>query len=295
MHNKLSIQTELSLPAPAKLNLFLHITSQRADGYHNLQTIFQFLDHADELFFNARKDGIIKLHTYFIDVPHESNLITKAANLLKAQAKTSLGADIWINKKLPMGGGLGGGSSNAATTLLALNHLWKTHYNLSQLAELGLQLGADVPVFIHGKAAFAEGVGEQLTFINPPEHWYLVAIPKVNINTASVFKAPSLTRNTPLITPQEALSIDGHNDCQAVVLKNYPVVKYAFTLMNELYPTKMTGTGACLFSAFTTQEEALQAHKKLASHLNCFVAKSTNQSLLHCALKTKANTKHEPY
>lgn len=284
MCNEFPTDAELVLPAPAKLNLFLHIISRRADGYHNLQTIFQFLDYADELFFNTRNDGIIKLHTHFIDVPHDSNLITRAANLLKAQTKTPLGADIWINKKLPMGGGIGGGSSNAATTLLALNRLWNTHYDLSKLASLGLQLGADVPVFIQGKAAFAEGVGEQLTFINPPEYWYLVAVPKVNVNTANVFQDPNLTRNTPSINQQDVLLIDGHNDCQAVVLNNYPVVNHAFTLMSEQYPTRMTGTGACLFSAFTTQEQALKAQNQLATQLSCFVAQSTNHSLLHRTL-----------
>lgn len=283
------IDAELKLPAPAKLNLFLHINGRRADGYHNLQTIFQFLEYADNLFFNIRHDGVIKLHTSFINVSHNDNLIIRAANLLKAQTKTSLGADIWIEKKLPMGGGIGGGSSNAATTLLALNHLWGTHYNLSQLATLGLQLGADVPVFVHGKAAFAEGIGEKLTFIDPPEHWYLVATPEININTASVFKEPSLTRNTPPITPQQALLIDGRNDCQTVVLNKHPAIEHAFTLMNQLSPTKLTGTGACLFSAFTTQEKALEAQIKLSGQLNSFVAKSINHSLLHTTL-SKYNT-----
>lgn len=288
MQNQRPIDAELILPAPAKLNLFLHIIGQRADGYHNLQTIFQFLDYADELFFNTRRDGLIKLHTHFDNIPSDSNLITRAAQLLKAQTKTSLGADIWINKKLPMGGGLGGGSSNAATTLLALNQLWQTKYTPSQLASLGLQLGADVPVFIQGKAAFAEGVGEKLTFIEPTEYWYLVAVPAININTASVFKEPNLTRNTPPITQQEALLIEGHNDCQAVVLDNYPIVNEAFTLMSQLAPTKLTGTGACLFSAFKTQEQALKAQEALSLKLDCFVAKSANQSLLQRTLEVKS-------
>lgn len=284
MQNEHPHDVELKLPAPAKLNLFLHIIGRRTDGYHQLQTIFQFLDYADELFFNTRKDGEIKLHTPFTNVLAENNLITKAAYLLKTQSKTNLGADIWIHKKLPMGGGIGGGSSNAATTLLALNQLWKTHFNLPKLAELGLQLGADVPVFVQGQSAFAEGVGEQLTFISPPEYWYLVAVPTVSINTADVFKEPDLTRNTLPITLEQALSLKGHNDCQTVVLNNYPTVKQAFILMNALSHTKLTGTGACLFSAYTTENEALGAQKKLASQLNCFVAKSASHSLLHRTL-----------
>lgn len=281
MASTLPEDAALVLPAPAKLNLFLHILGRRADGYHTLQTIFQFLDYADYLAFNPRKDGQINLHTPFTDVPHTDNLIVKAANLLQQYAKSAQGADIWIDKKLPMGGGLGGGSSNAATTLLALNQLWQLDIDLASLTTLGLQLGADVPVFVNGKAAFAEGVGEKLTPITPAEPWYLVAIPKVSIGTATIFSDPLLPRNTPPITYQQALTIEGHNDCQSIVLQRYPAVQEAFLLMNKLAPTKLTGTGACLFAAFTTEQQALQAKQQLADKLACFVAKGANISLSH--------------
>lgn len=281
MASTLPEDAALVLPAPAKLNLFLHILGRRADGYHTLQTIFQFLDYADYLAFNPRKDGQINLHTPFTDVPHTDNLIVKAANLLQQYAKSAQGADIWIDKKLPMGGGLGGGSSNAATTLLALNQLWQLDIDLASLTTLGLQLGADVPVFVNGKAAFAEGVGEKLTPITPAEPWYLVAIPKVSIATATIFSDPLLPRNTPPITYQQALTIEGHNDCQSIVLQRYPAVQEAFLLMNKLAPTKLTGTGACLFAAFTTEQQALQAKQQLADKLACFVAKGANISLSH--------------
>lgn len=271
----------LILPAPAKLNLFLHIIGRRADGYHNLQTVFQFLDYADELAFNPREDGKIKLHTIFENVAHDDNLVIKAANLLKKQTNCSLGVDIWIKKKLPMGGGIGGGSSNAATTLLALNQLWQSNLELSHLAKLGLQLGADVPIFIQGKAAFAEGVGEKLTPITLDEPWFLVASPDVNISTAIIFNNPDLPRNTPAITYQQALACDGHNDCQEVVLNHYSEVQEAFSVMNQLSPTKLTGTGACLFASFTTEQDALNAQQQLNKKVKCFVAKGVNLSPLH--------------
>lgn len=281
MTNLFPDQAQLVLPAPAKLNLFLHILGKRTDGYHNLQTIFQFLDYADKLAFNCRKDGKIKLHTIFENLPHNDNLIIKAANLLKNYTNSPLGVDIWIDKKLPMGGGIGGGSSNAATTLLALNQLWQLNCDLSTLAKLGLQLGADVPVFVQGKAAFAEGVGEQLSPITPAERWFLVAIPKVAISTATIFKDPLLPRNTPAITYQQALTIEGHNDCQAVVLSHYPAVQDAFLIMNKLAPTKLTGTGACLFASFATKQQALTAQQQLIKSIDCFIAKGINFSPLH--------------
>ncbi|MFD1260798.1 4-(cytidine 5'-diphospho)-2-C-methyl-D-erythritol kinase [Entomomonas asaccharolytica] len=281
MTNLFPDDASLILPAPAKLNLFLHILGRRADGYHNLQTIFQFLDYSDQLAFNCRKDGEIKLHTIFENVPHNDNLIVKAANLLKNYTSSPLGADIWIDKKLPMGGGIGGGSSNAATTLLALNQLWQLNLDLITLAKLALQLGADVPVFVQGKAAFAEGVGEQLTPITPPELWFLVAIPKVAISTATVFNDPLLPRNTAAITYQQVLATEGQNDCQAIVLNHYPAVQDAFLIMNKLAPTKLTGTGACLFASFTTEQQALAAQRQLIDKIDCFIAQGINFSPLH--------------
>lgn len=187
---------KLTLPAPAKLNLWLHITGRRADGYHELETVFQFLDHGDELSFSLREDGVIRLHSEIADVPHDSNLIVRAARKLQEQSGTRLGADIWLHKVLPMGGGIGGGSSDAATTLLALAHLWQLDWNEDRLAALGLALGADVPVFVRGHAAFAQGVGEQLTPVDPAEPWYVVLVPQVSVSTAEIFSHPELTRDS---------------------------------------------------------------------------------------------------
>lgn len=178
---------KLTLPAPAKLNLWLHIIGRRADGYHELETVFQFLDHGDELSFALRDDGVIRLHTEIEAVPHDSNLIVRAARMLQAQSGTTLGADIWLTKVLPMGGGIGGGSSDAATTLLALAHLWQLDWDEDRLAALGLSLGADVPVFVRGHAAFAQGVGEQLTPVDPIEPWYVVLVPQVSVSTVEIF------------------------------------------------------------------------------------------------------------
>jgi len=276
---------ELVLPAPAKLNLFLHIIGRRTDGYHDLQTVFQFLDYADYLAFNLRTDGVIKLHTAFPQVAHDDNLIVKAAKLLQEHTQSTLGVDIWIDKKLPMGGGIGGGSSNAATVLLAANKLWQTQLELTELSQLGLKLGADVPVFIQGKAAFAEGVGEKLMPLSIAEPWFLVAMPSVTISTASIFNDPELTRDTPPISYQQALQLEGHNDCLAVVSKHYPLVREALALMSQFAPTELTGTGACLFSTFNTETEALATKQLLlAKQLPCFVAKGANNSLLHRSL-----------
>lgn len=274
----------LILPAPAKLNLFLHITSRRTDGYHNLQTIFQLLDYADYLAFTPRKDGIIRLHNLFAHIASNDNLIIRAAKLLQHYTHNSLGADIWIDKKLPIGGGLGGGSSNAATTLLALNKLWQTGLSIHQLSQLGIRLGADVPVFIVGKTAFAEGVGEKLRPIELAESWFLVGIPPVSISTASIFNDPKLTRNTPPIDYQQAISQHGHNDCQPVVIKQYPLVKKALQLMNQFAPSKLTGTGSCLFSSFNSQQQAIKVQQQLAANLLCFIAKGANTSMLHRSL-----------
>lgn len=186
----------LTLPAPAKLNLWLHIIGRRPDGYHELETVFQFLDHADQLHYSLRDDGQIHLRTEIAGVPHDSNLIVKAARKLQQQSGCALGVDIWLDKILPMGGGIGGGSSNAATTLLALNHLWQLGWDEDRLAGLGLGLGADVPVFVRGHAAFAQGVGEQLTPVDPEEPWYVVLVPQVSVSTAEIFSHPELTRDS---------------------------------------------------------------------------------------------------
>lgn len=278
----------LILPAPAKLNLFLHITGRRADGYHELQTLFQFLDHGDELGFALREDGEIHLRTPINGVPHDSNLIVRAARLLQQESGTALGADIWLDKRLPMGGGIGGGSSDAATTLVGLNHLWQTGLDEDRLAALGLRLGADVPVFVRGRAAFAEGVGEQLQAVELSELWFLVAVPQVFVSTAEVFSAPELTRNTPPIKVRSLLEGGGHNDCQPVVEARYPEVRNALILLNKFVPARLTGTGACVFGSFPNRDDADKVARQLPATLPSFVAQGRNISMLHRRLKELA-------
>lgn len=281
-----------SFPAPAKLNLFLHIIGQRNDGYHQLETIFQFLDHSDTIEIRKTQDNNIELLTPIDGVLHEDNLIVKAARLLQSHLlKNStifnnvyLGAQIKITKILPMGGGLGGGSSNAATILLALNTLWQANLSNTELAKLGLSLGADVPIFIHGFAAFAEGVGEELTAVYPQESWFLVSKPDVSISTASIFTDADLTRNTAKVNLNDDISkldIDlCHNDCQTLVIKKYPEVAKLLAWLVEYAPSRMTGTGACIFSRFDTEQEACRIQSLLPNGIISFVAKGVNTSPL---------------
>ena len=276
----------LTLPSPAKLNLMLHILGRRTDGYHELQTLFQFVDHGDELAFALREDGEIRLHADLKGVPHDSNLIVKAARLLKAHAASPLGADIWLSKVLPMGGGIGGGSSNAATTLLGLDHLWQLGLSEDVLAELGLQLGADVPVFVRGHAAFAEGVGEKLTPVEPAEPWYLVLVPQVSVSTAEIFSDPLLTRDSPPIKVRPVLEGNSRNDCTPVVERRYPEVRNALNLLGKYTEAKLTGTGSCVFGAFPNKAEADKVSALLAETLTGFVAKGSNISMLHRKLRT---------
>ena len=276
----------LALPAPAKLNLMLHILGRRPDGYHELQTLFQFLDYGDELEFAVRDDGVIRLHTEIADVPHDSNLIVKAARKLQALSGSLLGADIWLNKVLPMGGGIGGGSSDAATTLLGLNHLWGLGWDEDRLAELGLSLGADVPVFVRGHAAFAEGVGEKLTPVNPAEPWYLVLVPQVAVSTAEIFSDPLLTRDSAPIKVRPVLEGNSRNDCQSVVERRYPDVRNALNLLGKFTEARLTGTGSCVFGAFPSKAEADRVSHLLTETLTGFVAKGSNVSMLHRKLQS---------
>ncbi len=276
---------ELSLPAPAKLNLMLHIVGRRADGYHLLETVFQFLDYADTLHFSARDDGEIILHSTIDGVAHDDNLIVRAARLLQTESQSKLGADIWLDKKLPVGGGIGGGSSNAATTLVGLNHLWQTQLSLEKLAELGLTLGADVPVFVLGRAAFAQGIGEKLDPVDLAEPWYLVAVPPVSISTAKIFSDPCLTRDTPVTNMRTVLKQSGHNDCQAVVEKRYPEVRNALILLNKFVEARLTGTGSCIFGGFPNEQQAAKVATQISESLPSFVAQGANISMLHRALQ----------
>lgn len=280
--------TRLSLPAPAKLNLFLHITGRRADGYHELQTLFQFLDYGDTLHFKSRSDGQIQLHSAISGVAHDSNLIVRAARLLQEHTGSTQGADIWLDKKLPMGGGLGGGSSDAATTLLGLNHLWHTQLDEDQLAELGLRLGADVPVFVRGHAAFAEGVGERLQPVDLEEPWFVVIAPQVLVSTQEVFNDQTLTRNTPISTVRSLLEAGGHNDCQPVVEKRYPQVRNALNWLGNFTEAKLTGTGACVFGSFPNRDKADKVARQLPEALPGFVAQGCNVSPLQRVLQALA-------
>ncbi|MBO9488930.1 4-(cytidine 5'-diphospho)-2-C-methyl-D-erythritol kinase [Endozoicomonas sp. G2_1] len=266
--------------SPAKINLFLHVIGRRPDGYHNLQTVFQFLDYGDQITITPTENGKLSLLTKFEGVAEQDNLIIKAAKALQTAADCSLGAEISIEKKLPMGGGLGGGSSNAATVLVALNQLWQLDYSKQELADIGLALGADVPIFVHGYAAFAEGVGEQLTPVAPPEYWYLVTKPKVSISTVSVFTSVDLPRNTPHISASEWSMANTHNDCQTMVTKHYPEVANLYAWLIEYAPSRMTGTGACIFSYFETEQAAREVEKLLPPGIESFVAKGLNHSPL---------------
>jgi 4-diphosphocytidyl-2-C-methyl-D-erythritol kinase len=270
--------TSLTLPAPAKLNLFLHITGRRDDGYHNLQTLFQLLDHGDKLQFTLRDDGEIRLTPAIAGVPHEENLIVKAARALQQASGTNLGANIRLDKRLPMGGGIGGGSSNAATTLLGLNYLWGSPLNPQQLADIGVSLGADVPVFVHGKTAWAEGVGEQLQAIDMPEKWYLVATPNCHVSTAEIFSHKDLTRDTSAIKVAAFLEQGGRNDCQPLVRKLYPEVGETLDWLSQFGHAQMTGTGASVFIAFDSEESAQAVLEKLPEDIQGFVARGVDTS-----------------
>lgn len=275
----------IRFPSPAKLNLFLYINARRDDGYHELQTLFQFLDYGDWLDVRLRNDGQICLTPKISDVKTEDNLIYRAATLLQQKSGCTLGADLHLHKILPMGGGVGGGSSNAATALLALNYVWKTKFSISQLAELGLQLGADVPLFIHGRASFAEGIGEKMTYCSPPEKWYLVLKPNVHISTAKIFSAEDLPRNTPKKSLSELIEEQYRNDCEKVVSNQYAEVEELLHWLLKYAPSRLTGTGACVFAEFDDEKSAQAVFKIKPEKFTGFVAKGLNVSPLHSMLE----------
>ncbi|MDW8324528.1 MAG: 4-(cytidine 5'-diphospho)-2-C-methyl-D-erythritol kinase [Burkholderiales bacterium] len=243
-------------PAPAKLNLFLHVVGRRADGYHLLQTVFRLIDRSDMLYFDVRRDGDIRLHTQLAGVPQERDLTWRAATALRRHTGCQLGADIWLDKRLPMGGGLGGGSSDAATVLLALNRLWGLGLTRAELQALGLTLGADVPFFLFGRNAFAEGVGERLQPIDLPPAWYLVLTPPVQVCTAEVFAAPSLTRNSPEIKMSDFPAGYGRNDLEPVVVERHPVVGEYLRWLRRHAEGRLTGSGGCVFAPFADRAAA---------------------------------------
>ncbi len=271
-------------PAPAKLNLFLHIVGRRSDGYHELQTCFQFVDLCDEIRIEVRADGQIRRVVDMPGVPEEADLCVRAARLLQAASGSPLGADLDVLKRIPMGGGLGGGSSDAATCLVALNHLWQLRWSLDDLAALGLKLGADVPVFVRGRVAWAEGVGERLTPLYPPlapaETNYLILKPNIGVSTAQVFQDAELTRNSPPITIHGFLASGGQNDCLGVVRRRYPEVTRALDWLSGFGLARLTGTGSCVFLALESKDRGLEIVRQLPPGLNAFLVRGLNDSPL---------------
>ena len=278
-------------PAPAKLNLMLHITGQREDGYHELQTVFQFIDFSDELEFQLRSDNEINRHCDDFSVPENEDIIVRAARLLREKyqqdksIQQNFGVDITLKKNIPMGAGLGGGSSDAATTLVALNVLWKMDFGIDELADMGLNLGADVPVFVRGFAAFAEGIGEKLSPIELDENWYTVLIPTVHVSTKEIFSHPQLTRDCSAIKLCDLSRREWRNVCTPVVVESYLEVSQAIDIVNEYSKARMSGTGASVFSSFDTKaqaEDVLRKIKKnpISKSWFSFIAKGLNQSPL---------------
>lgn len=276
----------LTLPAPAKLNLFLHITGRRDDGYHLLQTLFVFLDFADEITLQVRDDGLIRRPDGPADIPEGDDLVVKAARLLQQESGCRPGADIRVLKRIPMGGGLGGGSSDAATVLQGLNHLWQCGLSDAELAALGLRLGADVPVFVHGHAAWAEGVGEVLTPVDLPPVWYVVIHPRVHVPTAELFSSPDLTRNCPPITLTAFHEGWGSNVFQPAVEKRFPEVAKAISWLSGHAEARLTGSGSCLFAQVGSRMEGENILQSLPSEWFGFVAGSHSTSLLRQQMLT---------
>lgn len=275
----------ITLPSPAKLNLFLHILDRREDGYHNLQTLFQILDYGDQLSFSVNKQSEINIISDIEAVAPKDNLVFKAASALQHATDCHWGCDIQLDKKLPMGAGLGGGSSNAATTLVGLNSLWQCDLSLDQLAEIGSELGADIPVFIKGYSAFAEGIGDKLTPISLDEFWYLVVTPKIKISTEQIFCHSELTRNAQAIKIRALSDELYRNDCQPVVETLYPEVKQVLDWLQRYGNPLMTGTGASVYCRFDSEKEAKKAQQTVPNSWNSFVAKGVNQSPLHQQLE----------
>ncbi len=268
---------ELSLQSPAKLNLMLRVTGRRADGYHHLQTVFQFIGLYDEMHFRVTESTIRRVSGNEA-IPQSQDLVVRAAHLLLPFQRKPQGVDIAIDKKIPMGGGLGGGSSNAATTLMALNRLWDLQLPSAQLQQIGLQLGADVPIFIFGKNAWAEGVGEQMQAIDLPENWYLVINPQIFVSTGEIFSSKYLTRDCHPITIRAFLEGSVENVCEKVACKLYPEIQQALDWLDQFSPARMTGTGASIFAQFDSAEKANAVKSQLPDQWTGFVAKGLNSN-----------------
>jgi 4-diphosphocytidyl-2-C-methyl-D-erythritol kinase len=277
---------ETRWPAPAKLNLFLHIVGRRPNGYHELQTVFQLIDLCDSLSVHVRQDGLIERPVGPADVAPEDDLVVRAARALQARTGVRLGATLRVFKKIPQGGGLGGGSSDAATTLLALNRLWGCGLSIDELAGIGLPLGADVPVFVRGSSAWAEGVGDRLTPLELPERWFVVIHPGVGVATRDVFQAPELTRNSPVITIRAFLGSGGpigggRNDCEPVVRARYGEVADALDWLSRYAPARLTGTGSCIFAACASAIDAERIAARVPDRWKSYVARGLNVSPVH--------------
>jgi len=281
---------ETQWPAPAKLNLFLHVTGRRADGYHELQTLFQLIDLCDTLSIRMAEDGRIERPAGPAGVDPDSDLTVRAAKALQVATGCRAGATLRVTKRIPMGGGLGGGSSDAATVLLALNHLWRCGLSIDELAGIGLPLGADVPVFVRGSSAWAEGVGERLEAVELPERWFVVIHPGVAVPTRDVFQSPELTRNSPVITIRAFFGSAGlsgtRNDCEPVVRARYPEVADALSWLGNFAPARLTGTGSCIFASFATAIEAERVAARAPDRWRAFVARGLNVSPVHARLRT---------
>jgi 4-diphosphocytidyl-2-C-methyl-D-erythritol kinase len=284
---------ETRWPAPAKLNLFLHIVGRRADGYHELQTVFQLIDLCDSVSVVVRGDGLIERPVGPANVAPEHDLVVRAARALQARTGVRLGATLRVFKKIPQGGGLGGGSSDAATALLALNRLWGCGLSIDELAGIGLPLGADVPVFVRGSSAWAEGVGDRLTPLELPERWFVVVHPGVGVATRDVFQAPELTRNSPVITIRALFESGGpiagwasgggygRNDCEPVVRTRYGEVADALEWLSRYAPARLTGTGSCIFAACACAIDAERIAARVPDRWKSYVARGLNVSPVH--------------
>jgi 4-diphosphocytidyl-2-C-methyl-D-erythritol kinase len=267
--------------APAKLNLMLHVVGRRADGYHELQTVFQLIDLCDSLDFAPRADGRIVRVAGPEGVPEAQDLVVRAAAALQQATGCLLGADISVGKRIPMGAGLGGGSSDAATTLVALNQIWQTGLPSAQIAAIGARLGADVPVFVHGRSAWAEGIGDRLTPMSLGDaNWYVVIHPGVPVPTAAIFQAPELTRNSPPTTMRGFLETGGRNDCEAVVRARFPAVGEALEWLAREAPARLTGTGSCVFAKFARVEDAERVAARVPDTWRAYVARGLDRSPL---------------
>ena len=279
----------LTLPAPAKLNLFLHVTGRRADGYHELQTVFQFIDLQDTITLTNRPDNQINRVTSWSEVTEENDLMVRAARQLASRCGIAAGADIAIEKRIPMGAGLGGGSSDAATVLCGLNRLWDLNLTNHDLAKIGITLGADVPIFLHGHAAWAEGTGEILTSIDPPEDNYLLIVPPAHVSTAEIFNHPALTRDSSPIKIADFLEGQGHNDLETVVRQEYPVIDDTMNWLQHFSNARMTGTGAGVFITTDSARQAQNIAQQAPAEWRCFVTRGLNTSPLHDQLSHFTN------